>query len=198
MAFSVIVFPAHNEQLETVTGDVMEDVAGSLEQHERRMEYGTAFVTLALEPTHEIDFYTMLTEGDGYGLLSADGTPYRLLIDAEAVPLRSVIAFPVDTGAGYVLRMMYLTRAHSIGRKAPAGYLYYLIPYLGGEAFDVPLAETEAEDATALLTKIAILLSQIPPPDETPDSVEDDAPEPLAPDPEPDPLNPFDPFAPFP
>ena len=74
----------------------------------------------------------MLSAGDGYGIESSEGEPWRLLIKGRPAPKRSVLAYVVDTGQGLALNIMYIMGARSIGRRAPAGYLYQLIPYLGG------------------------------------------------------------------
>lgn len=131
MAFDVILFPTADGK-EDVTEGAMEDVVGSLEGDERQLTYGAPFVTQALEPQHSIEFRSMLSDGDGYGIESSEGEPWRLLIKGCPVPKRSVLAYVVDTGQGLALNVMYIMGGRSIGRRAPAGYLYQLIPYLGG------------------------------------------------------------------
>lgn len=130
MAFDVIIFPVAGAK-EDVTAESMEDVVGSLESDERQLSYGAPVVTQALEPSHSIEFRSMLSDGDGYGVEGADD-PWRLLIKGRPVPKRSVLAYVVDTGQGLALQVMYVMGAQSIARRAPAGYLYQLIPYLGG------------------------------------------------------------------
>lgn len=129
MAFDVIVFPAASDKEEVADG--MDDVVGNLESDERQLDYGEPIVTQALEPNHSIEFRNMLNAGDGYGVEGADD-PWRLLIKGRPVPKRSVLAYVVDTGSGLALQVMYIMGAQSIARRAPAGYLYQLIPYLGG------------------------------------------------------------------
>ncbi|MGP9633808.1 hypothetical protein ACT3R7_12145 [Halomonas sp. AOP43-A1-21] len=131
MAFDVIVFPVGGEK-EDVTAPAMQDVVGSLESDERQLSYGEPFVTLALEPQHSIEMHSMLSSGMGYGVEQEGGTPWRLLIRQGPVPKRSVVAYVTDTGQGLALQTLYVMGANSIGRRAPAGYVYELIPYLGG------------------------------------------------------------------
>jgi hypothetical protein len=127
----VIVFPAGGEK-EDVTEGAMEDVVGSLESDERQISYGEPFITLALEPQHGIEMHNMLSAGNGYGIEQDGGDAWKLLIKDGPVPKRSVVAYVTDTGQGLSLQTLYVMGANSIGRRAPAGYVYELIPYLGG------------------------------------------------------------------
>lgn len=131
MAFDVVVFPVAGEK-EDVTAPAMEDVVGSLESDERQLSYGEPFITLALEPQHSIEAHGMLSSGIGYGVEQDGGDAWRLLIQQGPVPKRSVVAYVMDTGQGLALQTLYVMGAKSIGRRAPAGYVYELIPYLGG------------------------------------------------------------------
>lgn len=129
-SFDVVLFRANSEAKEvTAIGD---DEVGSLESRELRIDYESPVVVAALEPTVDIVGYPMLSSGAGYGLHQDQG-PYKLLI-AESVTKQSVIAFPVAQHDGtHVVRVMYVLGAETLGRKAPAGYVYTLIPYIGGD-----------------------------------------------------------------
>ena len=126
--FDAVIFRAINDNMETVAPT--DDVVGTLENTQRRIEYEPPELVSVLEPTLEMANYRMLTEGDGYGLQN-DGV-YRLLISGR-VPVQSVIAYPVaQHGGTFTLRIMYVLAAEALGRKAPAGYVYSLMPYVGG------------------------------------------------------------------
>lgn len=157
MAFDVIVFPVAGEK-ETVAAPAMEDVVGSLESDERQLSYGEPFITLALEPQHSIEAYSMLSAGDGYGIEQDGGDAWRLLIKQGPVPKRSVVAYVTDTGQGLALQVLYVMGASSIGRRAPAGYVYQLIPYLGGMQ---PLSALPDTDPSVgdIISQLDILLS---------------------------------------
>lgn len=168
MAFDIIVFPADSDTKEDVSAAAMQDVVGSLESDERRLEYGEPFTTLALEPSHEIERYAMLSGGEGYGLQQAEGGMLKLLIHTGPVPTRSVVAYVVDTGAGLALRVMYVMRGDTIGRKAPAGHVYVMIPYIGGmdQLDSLPLPDAPPSYAT-VIEQLDSLLSTTPPPEAT-------------------------------
>ena len=161
MSFDVLVFPAENSNLEPVSESVMQDVVGSLEQDTRTQAFGEAFTSAALEPLNDIDRYRMTADGVDYGLQQEQGI-YKLLIK-EAVPLRSVVAFVVDTGQSLALRVMYVLASDSIGRKSPSGQTYQLIPYLGGlHLLDVK--QGESIDDLRLIDEISRLLDGVPEP----------------------------------
>lgn len=125
--FDAVIFRALNDSMETVAPT--NDVVGTLENTQRRIEYEQPELVSVLEPTLEIA-YQMLTNGDGYSLQN-DGV-HKLLISGK-VPIQSVIAYPVaQHGGTFALRIMYVLAADALGRKAPAGYVYSLMPYLGG------------------------------------------------------------------
>lgn len=128
-SFDVVLFRANSEAMEVVA--IGDDEVGSLEERERRIDYEAPVIVSALEPTVDIVGYPMLNSGTGYGL-NQDQGQYKLLI-SERVTRQSVIAFPVAQHDGtHVVRIMYVLAAETLGRKAPAGYVYTLIPYVGG------------------------------------------------------------------
>lgn len=159
MAFDVVIFPVSGGK-EDVTADTVDDVVGNLESDERELEYGQPFTTLALEPNNEIERYGMLSDGYGYGLEQDEGGMYRLLIRGTPIPKRSVLAFVVDTGKGLMLRVMYVMKGATIGRKAPAGNIYSLIPYLGGmEALDSLSISDEDPGLDTIISRLDDLLT---------------------------------------
>lgn len=160
MAFDVVVFPAIGDSKEDVSAEAMDDVVGSLESDERSLEYQSPFTTLALEPSNEIERYAMLGAGDGFGIQQPDGGSYRLLIKDGPVPKRSVVAYVVDTGQGLALRVMYVMRGDTIGRKAPAGNIYSLIPYIGGlQPLDGLTLPDEDPSLTTIIERLDDLLT---------------------------------------
>ena len=156
--FDVVLFRAVSSDKETVAdGD---DPVGSLESSERKIGYEPPVVVPALEPALEIMGYPMLSSGDGYGLQQDQG-PYRLLI-AGRVPKQSVVAFPVAQHDGtYTLRVMYVLSSETLGRKAPAGYVYTLIPYVGGG----DQIEVVTPSLASIVDHVASLLESVAPPD---------------------------------
>lgn len=163
MSFDVLVFPAENTQLEPISEGVMQDVVGTLEQDTRTQAFGEVFSSAALEPLNEISHYNMTADGVDYGLQQEQGV-FKLLIAKGPVPERSVVAFVVDTDQGLVLRVMYVLSAESVGRKATAGIIYNLIPYLGGlHLLDVK--QGDSLDDLRLIEEIGRLLDGVPEPD---------------------------------
>lgn len=167
-SFDVVLFRANSEEKETVAeGD---DLVGSLESRERRIEYEAPILAAALEPTVDIMGYPMLNSGGGYGLHQEQG-PYRLLI-AGRVPKQSVVAFPVAQHDGsHVVRVMYVLSAETLGRKAPAGFVYTLIPYIGGGN----QTEVVTPEMKSIVDYVSGLLAEVSPPDEntTPEDAEE-------------------------
>lgn len=157
MAFDVIVFPVAGEK-EDVTAGAMEDVVGSLESDERQLNYGEPFVTKALEPQHGIEMHGMLSAGDGYGMEQSGGEAWKLLIKDGPVPKRSVVAYVTDTGQGLALQTLYVMGADTIGRRAPTGYVYRLIPYLGG-MHPMPDLPDSDPTLTSIIDQLSALLS---------------------------------------
>lgn len=163
LAFDVVVFPADSSTKEDVSAAAMEDVVGSLESHERRLDYGEPFTTLALEANHELERYSMLSSGSGYGIIQSESGVMRMLIQQGPVPKRSVVAYVVDTGAGLALRIMYVMKGDTIGRKAPAGNIYSMIPYLGGlDDLTLPSDEPGLADIIAVIDDV---VDGTPPPE---------------------------------
>ena len=164
-SFDVVLFKANSETKETVTHET--DLVGSLESNERKIAYAPPVVVAALEPLVDIVGYPMLSAGGGYGLQQDQG-PYKLLI-AGTVPKQSVIAFPVAQHDGtHVIRVMYVLSAESLGRKAPAGYVYTLIPYVGGPE----QIQTVTPDLKTVIAYVADLLAVMPAPDPDPDGTD--------------------------
>ena len=158
--FDVVLFKAVSDDMETVADGA--DVVGSLESMERKIAYAAPVVVPALEPALEIMSYPGLSSGDGYGLQQDQG-PYRLLI-AGQVPKQSVVAFPVTQHDGsFTLRVMYVLSIDTLGRKAPAGYVYTLIPYVGGG----DQIEVVTPNMASIVEHVASLLASIDPPDIT-------------------------------
>ena len=156
--FDAVIFRAVAGDMETVAPS--DDVVGSLEAAERRISYEPPTIVQALEPTLELGPYPILGSGGGYGL-QQDGGVHRLLI-AGRVPKQSVLAYPVAQHDGtYTLRIMYVLAADTLGRKAAAGYVYSLIPYVGGSEQVIEASPSYA----SIINHVAAILETITPPE---------------------------------
>ena len=157
--FDAVLFKSISSNKEVVAG-IETDVVGSLESKERTLEYEEPEVVAVMEPTQDIRSYQGLNSGDGYGIIQEDGH-YKLLI-AGTVPKYSVLAFSVQQNDDtYVLRVMYVIDLRALGRKAPAGYLYSLIPYAGGDH----QMDSVLPDQNSIVDYVAGLLDTMTPPD---------------------------------
>lgn len=164
-AFDGVLFRAISENKEVVA-QAEQDIVGSLDSKERTIEYEPPVVVGVIEPTQDIRHYPGLNSGDGYGLQQDDGQ-YRLLI-AGRVPRYSVIAFPVQQHDGtYTLRIMYVLNIRTLGRKAPAGYIYSLIPYAGGDH----QIDGVLPDQNSIVDYVAGILDTMEPPEQQEDPV---------------------------
>ena len=179
--FDVVLFKAVSSNKESIAL-VEDDVVGSLESKERTLDYEAPIVVAAMEPQQDIRSYQGFSSGDGYGLLQDEGQ-YKLLISGT-VPKYSVLAFAVqqhdDT---YSLRVMYVIGLRALGRKAPVGYIYNLIPYAGGDH----QMDDVLPDENSIVDYVANILDTMTPPE-----IEETEPET---DPETDGFELFDPEA---
>lgn len=175
--FDAVLFKAISDAKEVVA-KYEGDVVGTLESKERTLEYESPVIVAVMEPQQDIRSYQGLSSGDGLGIIQDEGQ-YKLLI-AGTVPKHSVLAFTVqqhdDT---YALRVMYVISLRALGRKAPAGYLYNLIPYAGGDH----QMNDVLPDETSIVDYVANILDTMTPPE-----IEE-------PEPEPDDFEMFDPEA---
>lgn len=129
-AFDCLVYKAMRSTAENVVEGLLDDVVGSSEGSERKIEYADPVEGKAMLVPEDMFFFGAYTDGSTDENIGTADQPLVLLLSVPDVPKQSVVSWLVYTDQAGTTKenRVYILESKSFGIAPSAGLKHYCIP----------------------------------------------------------------------